>query len=107
METVGAEEIELRVPGGNSVATRINTTSIHMKQEKEVASYVVTIGDLAALEEIERLRWAFSATVSYELRVPLGSRQVAAVGEAGAAGGHVAVAGAVGVVGYPEGEQLP
>ena len=65
------------------------------------------IEDLAALEEIERLRWAFSAAVSHELRVPLRSRQVAAVCEAGAAGGHVAVAGAVGVIGHPEGEELP
>jgi len=37
----------------------------------------------------------------------LGLRQVPAVCEAGAAGGHVAIAGAVGVIGYPEGEQLP
>ena len=69
--------------------------------------FVVTIEDLAALEETDRLRRAFSATVSHELRVPLRSRQVAAVGEAGAAGGHVAVAGAVGIIGHPEGEELP
>ena len=72
-ETVRAEEIEIRVPGGNSIRTLINATPIQMDHGEEVESFVVTLQDLAALDEIERLRSEFSATMSHELRVPLAS----------------------------------
>ncbi len=72
-ETIRAEEIEIRVPGGNSVRTLVNATPIHLEQDSEVDSFVVTMQDMAALEEIERLRSDFSAMISHELRVPLAS----------------------------------
>ena len=72
-ETVRAEEIEFRVPDGRSVKTLINATPIHLEQEEEPDSFVVTLQDLTALEEIDRLRSEFSATMSHELRVPLAS----------------------------------
>ncbi len=72
-ETVRAEEIEIRVPDGRSVRILINATPIHLEQEEEPDSFVVTLQDLTPLEEIDRLRSEFSATMSHELRVPLAS----------------------------------
>ena len=48
-ETIRAEEIEIRVPGGNSVRTLVNATPIHLEQDSEVDSFVVTMQDMAAL----------------------------------------------------------
>ena len=70
-ETVRAEEIVLSVPDGRSVRTLINATPIHSADGVE--SLVVTMQDLAALEELERLRTEFLALVSHELRAPLTS----------------------------------
>ncbi len=70
-ETVRAEEIVLSVPDGRSVRTLINATPIH--SAAGVESLVVTIQDLAPLEELERLRTEFLAMVSHELRAPLTS----------------------------------
>ena len=69
-ETVRAEEIVLSVPDGRSVTTLVNATPIH-SEDGEVVSVVVTMQDLAPLEELERLRAEFLSMVSHELRVPL------------------------------------
>ena len=70
--TVRAEEIVLEVPGGRSVTTLINATPIH-SQDGVVESVVVTLQDMAPLEEMERSRAEFLSLVSHELRAPLSS----------------------------------
>ncbi len=69
-ETVRAEEVVLSVPDGRSVRMLINATPIHA-EDGTVASVVVTMQDLAPLDEIERLRTEFLGLVSHELREPL------------------------------------
>ena len=69
-ETLRGEEVEFSVPDRRSVRTLINATPIH-SADGEVASMVVTMQDLAPLEELERLRAEFLSLVSHELRVPL------------------------------------
>ena len=71
-ETVRAEEITLSVPDGRRVTTLVNATPIQ-SADGAVESLVVTLQDLAPLEEIERLRAEFLGTVSHELRTPLTS----------------------------------
>ena len=71
-ETVRAEEIVLSVPDGRSVTTLVNATPIHA-EDGTVESMVVTLQDLAPLEELERLRAEFLGMVSHELRTPLTS----------------------------------
>ncbi len=71
-ETVRAEEIELAVPDGRSVRTLVNATPIQAPGGA-VESVVVTLQDLAALDEIERMRAEFLSLVSHELRGPLTS----------------------------------
>ena len=69
-ETVRAEEIVLEVPGGRRVTTLVNATPIRAT-DGAVESVVVTMQDLAPLEELERLRAEFLGMVSHELRAPL------------------------------------
>ena len=69
-ETVRAEEITLSVPDGRSVTTLVNATPIRAA-DGTVESMVVTLQDLAPLEELERLRAEFLGIVSHELRTPL------------------------------------
>ena len=69
-ETVRAEEIVLSVPDGRSVTTLLNATPIRT-ENGEVVSVVVTLQDLAPLEELERQRAGFLQMVSHELRAPL------------------------------------
>ncbi len=71
-ETVRAEEVVLSVPDGRSVRTLVNATPI-LAEGGEVRSVVVTMQDLAPLDEIERLRADFLGLVSHELRAPLTS----------------------------------
>ena len=71
-ETVRAEEIVLKVPDGRSVTVLLNATPIY-SVDGEVESMVVTVQDMAAVEELERLRAEFLAMVSHELRAPLTS----------------------------------
>ena len=71
-ETVRAEEIALSVPEGRSVTTLINATPIHAV-DGAVASVVVTMQDLAPLQELEQMRAEFLGMVSHELRAPLTS----------------------------------
>ena len=72
-ETVRAEEIVLSVPDGRSVKTLINATPIRSADDDEVDSVVVTMQDLAPLDELERMRAEFLGMVSHELRAPLTS----------------------------------
>ena len=69
-ETVRAEEMVLRSPDGRSVTALINATPI-LSEEGEVESVVITVQDMAPLEELERLRAEFLGMVSHELRTPL------------------------------------
>ena len=71
-ETLRAEEIIIRVPDGRSVTTIVNATPI-LSSEGVVESLVVTLQDMAAVEEMERMRAEFLAMVSHELRAPLTS----------------------------------
>ncbi|MCY4547680.1 MAG: GAF domain-containing protein, partial [Defluviicoccus sp.] len=68
--TVRAEEVLLSAPGGQSVSLLVNATPIH-GEDGAVASVVVTMQDLAPLEELDRLRAEFLGMVSHELRTPL------------------------------------
>ena len=72
-----AEEVELSVPDGRSITTLINATPIHAAPtdaaDGAVASVVVTMQDLAPLQELERMRAEFLGMVSHELRMPLTS----------------------------------
>ena len=70
--TIRAEEIVLQVPDGRSVTTLMNTAPIR-SEAGTIESVVVTMQDLAPLEELERLRAEFLGMVSHELRVPLAS----------------------------------
>jgi len=70
--TVRAEEIVLEVPDGRSVTMLVNATPIR-SSDGTAESMVVTMQDLAALEETERLRTEFLSMVSHELRAPLTS----------------------------------
>ena len=69
-EPTRAEEMVLSVPDGRSVRTLVNATPIHA-EDGTVASMVVTLQDLAPLDEIERRRTEFLSLVSHELRTPL------------------------------------
>ncbi len=69
---VRAEEFVLSVPDGRSVTTLVNATPIH-SADGAVESLVVTVQDLAPLEELERSRAQFLSMVSHELRAPLTS----------------------------------
>ena len=69
-ETVRAEEMTLSVPDGRSVTTLVNATPIR-SEDGAVERVVVTLQDLAPLEELERMRAEFLGIVSHELRAPL------------------------------------
>ena len=69
-ETVRAEEIVLEMPDGRSINALMNCTPIR-SEEGEVETLVVTLQDMSALQELERLRAEFLAMVSHELRTPL------------------------------------
>ena len=71
-ETVRAEEVVLSVPDGRSVRMLINVTPIPA-EGAAAGSVVVTMQDLAPLEETERLRTEFLGLVGHELRTPLTS----------------------------------
>ena len=67
-----AEEIVLEVPDGRSVTVLLNVTPI-ATEAGAVESVVVTLQDMADIEEQERMRAEFLAMVSHELRAPLTS----------------------------------
>ena len=70
VRTVRAEEIVLSAPDGRSVSMLLNATPI-LAEDGTVASVIVTMQDLAPLEEVDRLRAEFLDMVSHELRTPL------------------------------------
>ena len=71
-ETVRAEEIVFQAPDGRSLTVLINFTPIR-SAAGTIESVIVTLQDLAPLEELGRLRAEFLGMVSHELRVPLTS----------------------------------
>ena len=71
-DTVRAEEIVLRVSDERQVTVLLNATPIR-SDGGAVESVVVTMQDMTPLEEGERLRAEFLATVSHELLAPLTS----------------------------------
>ena len=77
-ETLRAAEVELSVPDGRSLRMLVNATPIR-SPESEVESVVITMQDLAPLEELERLRAEFLGMVSHELRAPLAAIRGSAV----------------------------
>ena len=83
-ETVRAEEIELSVPDGRRVTTLINATPIH-GEDGACTSVVVTLQDLAPLQELERMQTAFLGMVSHELRTPLAAIKGSSAAVLGAA----------------------
>ena len=72
-DTVRAEEIVLSVPDGPSITVLVNATPLRSEDDSEVETVVVTLQDMTSLNELERLRAEFLATVSHELRAPLTS----------------------------------
>ena len=76
-ETVHAEEVVLSVPDGRSVTTLVNSTAVR-GEDGAVVSVVVTMQDLAPLEELERQRTEFLSLVGHELRLPLSAIKGAA-----------------------------
>ena len=83
-ETVRAEEFVLSVPDGRSVSMLINGTPIRA-EDGEIVSVVVTMQDLAPIEELDRLRAEFLGMVSHELRAPLAAIKGSAAAVLGAA----------------------
>ena len=69
-ETVRAEEIVIRAPDGRTATALLNATPIR-SAHGEIESVVVTVQDMAPLEEMERRRAEFLGMVSHELRTPL------------------------------------
>ena len=69
-ETVRAEEVVLSVPDGRSVRALVNVTPVPAADDG-AGSVVVTLQDLAPLDEIDRMRTEFLALVGHELRQPL------------------------------------
>ena len=76
--TLRAEEMVLEVADGRSVTTLVNATPIN-SEDGAVESVVVTLQDMAPLEELERSRAEFLSLVSHELRAPLTSIKGSAV----------------------------
>ena len=71
-ETLRAEEVVISIPDGRSITLLLNATPI-TSREGEIESMVVTLQDMASVQELERLRAEFLAMVSHELRAPLTS----------------------------------
>ena len=77
-ETLRAAEIEVSVPDGRSVRMLVNATPIR-PDGGGIETVVVTMQDLAALDELERMRTEFLGMVSHELREPIAAVRGSAV----------------------------
>ena len=69
---IRAEETVIQVPDGRSITTLMNATPIQ-SDDGTNESVVITVQDLAPIEELERLRSEFLGMMSHELRAPLTS----------------------------------
>ena len=77
-ETLRSVEMEFSVGDGPGARALVNATPIH-SAEGDVESVIVTMQDLAALEELERMQAEFLGMVSHELRAPLAAIKGSAV----------------------------
>ena len=79
-EMVRAQETTLLAPDGRSVPVLVNASPVRAGEgeDGEVDFYVVTLQDLAELEELGRLRAEFLGLVSQQLRTPLAAVRGAA-----------------------------
>ena len=71
-ETVRGEEVLASTPDGRKVTMLINTTPVR-SADGAIERVIVTMQDLAPIQELERLRSEFLGMVSHELRAPLTS----------------------------------
>ena len=71
-ETVRGEEILASTPDGRKVTMLVNTTPVR-SADGAIEQVIVTMQDLAPIQELERLRSQFLGMVSHELRAPLTS----------------------------------
>lgn len=83
-ETVRAEQIVLQAPDGRSVKAVLNVSPIR-SEKKELESVVVTLQDVTAFEETERMRSEFLGVVSHELLTPLAAIKGSATSVLGSA----------------------
>ena len=82
---VRGEEVVLSTPDGGEVTTLVNATPIPAA-DGAPESVVVTMQDLAPIEELERTRAEFVDVVSHELRTPLTSIKGSTTAVLGASG---------------------
>ena len=71
-ESLHAEEIVVNAENGQQARVIVNATPIR-SDDGQIESFLVTLQDLAPLEDLERMRVEFLAMVSHELRAPLTS----------------------------------
>ncbi len=71
-ESVRAEEMTFQMPDGRTISLLVNAIP-NRSEDGAIESFIVTLQDLAPLEELERLRAEFLGMVSHELRTPLTS----------------------------------
>ena len=71
-ETARDVEVVITIPDGRSVTVLVSATPVR-GEDGAVTSMVVTMQDLAALQELDRTRAEFLSMVSHELRAPLTS----------------------------------
>ena len=85
-QSVRGEKIVLSVPDGRCASMLVNCTPIRA-EHGTLASVVVTMQDLAPLEQLERQRTEFLSLVSHELRAPLSAIKGSAATVLGAGSG--------------------
>ena len=86
-QSVRGEKIVLSVPDGRRASMLVNCTPIRA-EDGALVSVVVTMQDLAPLEELEHQRTEFLSLVSHELRAPLSAIKGSAATVLGAGTGN-------------------